>query len=316
MRIRCLLSPTAFKSTLSPGRAAQIMRAVIKKQNPHWIVQCLPIADGGDGTLDVLSLALRARTKRSQVTGPLGKKVWARWAVAPKGPLVPEKTAIIEMARASGLALVSGKNKIMEATTYGTGELIQAALTSGCRRIVMGVGGTATGEGGIGALQALGLKYFDKHHQSLSGSPQNLLKIKEINWSQLDPRLRNVKIFVVCDVTNPLLGPHGSARTFGPQKGATPKQVEQLEKGLRHWARFAKFQTKNHSGAGAAGALAYGLSAFLGAQLVRGSPFIFKMLNWKKSAKKADVIISGEGQLDQTSFSGKAIGEMRPQNAR
>lgn len=301
--MRVLISPTAFKGTLSPVDVSRRLATLFKRHHPSWIVSECPVADGGDGTLDVLATVLKAKIKKTRVTGPLGKKVDAPWARV-------GKTAIIEMARASGLALVRNKNRIMEATTYGTGELIRAALDAGCKKIVIGVGGTATGEGGAGALQALGLSYLDKKEKRLSGSPKDLIHLKRIEWARLDPRLCRTKIFVLCDVTNPLLGPRGSARTFGPQKGATASQVKKLEQGLRHWATFARFQTKNFPGAGAAGALAFGLSAFLGAKMVKGSPYVFNMLKWKSKASRADVIIAGEGQVDQTSFSGKTIGEI------
>ncbi len=307
--MRILVSPTAFKGTLSPVQASQQIAAVLKKHQSSWtIVQC-PVADGGDGTLEVLSAVLKAKKKNTRVAGPLGGKVTAQWAVS-------GRTAIIEMARASGLALVKNKNRIMDATTYGTGELIRAALNEGCRKIFIGVGGAATGDGGAGALRALGLQYKDEQGRDLSGSPKDLVKIKTVDWNKLDPRLRRTRIFVVCDVTNPLLGPNGSARTFGPQKGATKKQVDEIERALHHWSTFARFQTKKSAGAGAAGALAYGLSAFLGAKLVKGSPFVFHALNWKAKARRADIIIAGEGQIDQTSFSGKTIGEMVRNNLK
>lgn len=307
--MRVLVSPTAFKGTLSPVQASQGIAAVIKKRQPSWdIIQC-PVADGGDGTLDVLSSVLKAKKKKTYVTGPLGGKVLAEWAVA-------GKTAIVEMARASGLALVKNKNRIMDATTYGTGELIQAALNLGCRKILIGVGGAATGDGGAGALRALGMNLKDETGRPLLGSPNDLIRIKSVDWKRLDPRLRDTKIYVVCDVTNPLLGANGSARTFGPQKGATKKQVDEIERALRHWSSFARFQKKKSAGAGAAGALAYGLSAFLGAKLVKGSPFVFQALNWKAKARRANIIIAGEGQVDRTSFSGKTIGEIVRNNLK
>lgn len=306
MSFRVLVSPTAFKGTLSADRASSLIASTFKKEKPHWKILELPVADGGDSTLDVLSRAFDARVVKTRVRGPLGKPVIALWAYS-------KKTAIIEMAHASGLRLIEGKNKIMDASSFGTGELIRAALEKGCTKIFIGVGGTATADGGAGALRALGLRYKDKEGQRLSGSPKELVKIKEVGWSQLHPQLRSTKILVLCDVTNPLLGAMGSARVFGPQKGATPKQVQQIEKGLRHWSRFAKHQTKNKPGAGAAGALAYGLSAFVNARLVKGSPAIFEAIKWKKEARRSSVIITGEGQLDQTSFSGKTIGEIRKQ---
>lgn len=263
----------------------------------------MPLADGGDGTLDVLLSVLKGKKISTQVEGPLGKKAQATWAMM-------NKTAVIEMARASGLALVSGKNRIMEATSIGTGELITAALNRGCKTIYLGVGGTACAEGGAGALRKLGLAYYGKAGEELSAQPVDLYRLAKVDWSRFDRRLAKTKIFVLCDVRNPLLGPHGSAHAFGPQKGATPAQVKTLEKMLTRWARFAKKDAKKIPGAGAAGALAFGLAGFARARLVEGTRFIMKTLKWRRAAKKADLIITGEGRLDKTSFSGKVIGEI------
>jgi len=216
--------------------------------------------------------------------------------------------AVIEMARASGLALVKGKKRIREATSFGTGQLIKAALDKGCRQIVLGVGGTASSDGGAGALQALGLKYIDKEGLPVSPQPKDLIRIHGIDRTTFDNRLRKTKITVLCDVKNPLLGPKGSARVFGPQKGASPQDVVFLERLLARWSRFAKQQVKNRPGAGAAGALAFGLAGFAGARLVEGTPFIIKELGWKSRACTSDWIITGEGRVDQSSFSGKVIG--------
>lgn len=261
-----------------------------------------PLADGGDGTLEVLMKSMKGRLVSTKVRGPLGKSVRASWA------LCPNKTAVIEMARASGLALVGGKNRIRKASSFGTGQLIKAALDRGCRTIYVGVGGTATSDGGAAALEALGLSYFGRVGQKISGAPKDLIDLKQIDWRRLDPRLKTARIHVLCDVTNPLLGPRGSARTFGPQKGASAADVIFLERTLKKWATFAKYQTKNNPGAGAAGAVAFGLSGFFGARLVRGTPFVMEKINWKKSAREANVIITGEGKIDKTSFSGKVIG--------
>lgn len=271
----------------------------------------LPLADGGDGTLDVLSSAWKVQPRVTTVRGPLGKPVRASWAVARPSVFGRKKTAIIEMARASGLALTHGRNRIMDADTRGTGELMRAALDEGCRILLIGVGGTATGEGGAGALQALGLKYLDKKRRELLPTPNDLRGLVHVDYSGLDPRLARVKIFVLCDVTNPLLGPRGSARTFGPQKGATPAQVRALEDFLQRWARFARVKAAKKPGAGAAGALAFGLAGFAGARLVQGCPFIMDAVEWTQTAQRADIIISGEGRVDATSFQGKVVGEIQ-----
>lgn len=259
--------------------------------------------------MEVLSNALGGKKFSTWVEGPLRKKVKASWIlVEPKKK--EGRTALIEMARASGLALLNGKNQIMEATSTGTGQLIKAALDKNCKKIILGVGGTACSEGGAGALRALGFRYFDGKGRDLSAKPKDLGRLFSINKTLLDPRLKQTQILVLCDVKNPLLGPKGSARTFGPQKGATPKQVEKLEKILRHWAGFSAKSVKNLPGAGAAGALAFGLAAFAGAKLVPGTSQVMRALNWNAAARKADLIITGEGRLDKTSFQGKVVGEI------
>ncbi len=283
------------------------MTQEIRRLRPGARVSALPLADGGDGTLEVLLKAWQGRRMSTWVRGPLGKSTRAEWGIA---ETASRRVAVIEMAQASGLALLRGKNKILEATSYGTGELIRAALEEKCRRIIIGVGGTATSDGGAGALAALGFRYLDGRGRALSPRPVHLVHMKSVDGARLDPRLKETRIIVACDVRNPLLGPRGSAQVFGPQKGASPQEVEFLEKFLAHWASFAKVKTKNRSGTGAAGGVAFGLSAFAGAELAEGAPFVMDAVKWPSLAKRAALILTGEGRLDATSFSGKVIGEI------
>ena len=276
----------------------------------------LPLADGGDGTLDVLMSAFQGRRRRTRVTGPLHRPVLAEWGVVRGVPGLRGPTAVIEMARASGLALTKGKNRVMTATTRGTGELIAAALAAGCRSVLLGVGGTATADGGAGALAALGFRYLDAGGRPLPEDPVSLLRLARVDGRHVNPALRRARLVVLCDVTNPLLGPRGSARTFGPQKGATAAQVRTLEKFLARWSTFARRQTKNRPGAGAAGATAYGLSAFAGANLVDGGTFILKAVGWERAARAAAVLVTGEGRLDATSFAGKVAGAVARRRGR
>jgi glycerate kinase len=300
--VNILVCPTAFKGTFSPSEAAAMIARGVRRKWPAATVETLPLADGGDGTLEVLLTALKGRMVTTRVRGPLNEPVSARWALVGGG-----HTAVIEMARASGLALLKGRNRILQATSYGTGQLIKAALARGCRQILIGVGGTACAEGGAGALEALGLKFFDGMGRSLSSRPVELARVARIDESALDARLKKIKLRVLCDVTNPLLGRRGSARTFGPQKGATPAQVKFLENMLIRWSRFAPRDTKNKPGAGAAGALAFGLSGFAGASLEPGTRFVMNAVGWNQRARKADLLITGEGRLDKTSFQGKVL---------
>lgn len=303
-----LISPTAFKGTLSPFEAARAIAFGLRRELPRVPMSLVPLADGGDGTLEVLARALSANVRKKRVQGPLGRFVKARWALARRVANLSGPVAIIEMAEASGLKHVRGKNKIRQASTVGTGELIKAALDAKCRTILIGVGGTATADGGAGALWSLGLRYRDSRGHFLDPYPNALGQLRSVDWSGLDPRLERTKIIVLCDVTNPLLGKNGSARVFGPQKGATPADVVFLERFLGRWSRFARANTIKTPGAGAAGALAYGLSAFLKARLADGGRFILEVSKWKRAAHRAKWVITGEGQLDQTSFSGKTIG--------
>lgn len=305
-----LLSPTAYKGTISPNRAAHLLKKAFQSAMPSAHARVFPLADGGDGTLDVL-LTLGGRRIRTKVKGPLGRPVVAEWGLlAGNQTRSAGRTAVIEMARASGLALVKGKNRILEATTFGTGELIRAALDRRCRTLYIGVGGTATSDGGAGAMEALGLRYFDRFGRRLSAAPRALERLARVDDGRLDRRLRKTKIYVLCDVKNPLLGRRGSARTFGPQKGATTKDVLFLESVLWRWSSFARRQTRDWPGAGAAGGLAFGLSAFAGARLVNGTPEIIRTLRWERAAQKADLIVTGEGRMDETSFFGKVTGEI------
>lgn len=299
-----LVSPNAFKGTLSPSQAARVILRVIRKYHPAYRCDALPLADGGDGTLNVALTVFGGKRMKTTVQGPHGRPVRAQWA------LLRGRVALIEMARASGLALIRGRNRILDATSFGTGQLIRTALDHGCRDIWIGVGGTATGDGGAGALRALGLKLADRKGNPLAGSPRDLTQLAAVEWDAFDSRLAASRIVVLCDVGNPLLGPNGSARVFGPQKGASAPQVRILERALKQWSHFAPRQTKNRAGAGAAGALAYGLSAFAGARLVKGTAFLMEATRWPSLAKNAAVIITGEGRLDRTSFFGKVVGEI------
>ncbi|MFN0117477.1 MAG: glycerate kinase [Elusimicrobiota bacterium] len=303
-----LLSPTAFKGTLSPLEVTSLMKVAIKKKWREAKIIEAPLADGGDGTLEVLQDFFKGKICKKKVHGPLGKPVLAPWIFIKTNPHVKVKTALIEMAKASGLALVKGQNKILEATTFGTGELILEAIKKGCKHIIIGVGGTATADGGAGALQALGYQYFNSKKKELEASPEEMIHFSYYDQKHVYPQLKNVQFTIISDVTNPLLGPQGSAKTFGPQKGATPSQVKFLERVMQVWAKQAPRNVARYPGVGAAGGLSFGLKSFLNAKIVQGTPYVMELFQWKEKAKNADIILTGEGQLDKTSFSGKVIG--------
>lgn len=311
-----VVAPTAFKGTLSPQQAARIMARATKSLFPRIRIVSLPLADGGDGTLDVLMSALNGRFHRVRVKGPMGGIVSARWGRVSRVSGLRGPVGIIEMAEASGLRLVQGKKRILDATTEGTGQLIRAAIRSGCKSILIGVGGTAASDGGAGALSALGFRLLDSEGRRLSPSPRAMSRLAAVDGSRVPPSIRNCRIVVLCDVTNPLLGPNGSARVFGPQKGATPKDVVALERILKTLARCAPRRVHAVPGSGAAGGLAFGLSAYLNARLCAGGPFLLKVLDWSRRTQSADLILTGEGRLDHTSFSGKVVGAVAARRGR
>ncbi|MGH8624242.1 MAG: glycerate kinase family protein, partial [Gammaproteobacteria bacterium] len=271
--------------------------------NAHCVK--IPMADGGEGTVQSLVDATGGRIIRKQVTGPMGEPVNARFGLLGDG-----KTAVIEMAEASGLPLVEkAKRDPSKATTYGTGELIRNALHKGVEAIIVGIGGSATVDGGAGMAQALGVRFMDKSGNPLAdwASGGVLNQIWAIDTSGLDPRVRRSKIVIACDVNNPLYGPRGAARVFGPQKGASPAMVKLLDDNLKHFGTLLQKTFEKDiaklPGAGAAGGLGAGLVAFAGAKMKRGIELVVKITGLERELKDADLVITGEGRVDfQTAF--------------
>lgn len=311
-----LVAPNAFKESLSAVDAARSMAKGVRRALPKAHVIEVPIADGGDGTLEAVISGTAGRILRARVTGPLGNKISAEYGITGDG-----KTAVIEMSRASGLALVpSARRNPMRTTSFGTGELIRAALDRGVRRILLGIGGSATVEGGIGALQALGVSFLDRRGKPVGHGGMGLLAIENIELNHLPSELKHIEILVACDVDNPLTGPKGAAAVFGPQKGATPAMVKQLDRGL---ARLAALITRRTGrdfvripGTGAAGGIAGSFLGLLGAKLRPGSELVFDLLKLDKILPQMDWVITGEGQIDfQTQF-GKGPGMLAKLAAR
>ncbi len=306
-----LIAPDSFKECLSAPEAARAMARGIRRAMPSARIRCVPVADGGEGTADILTRALKGRFRRVWVRGPLGKRVRARWGYVPK-----TRTAFLEMAQASGLALVPFRlRNPLKTSTYGTGQLIRAALDRGCRSIVLGLGGSATVDGGLGLAQALGVRFYEKRGGALREIPagaggKDLETLAHMDFSRMDPRLKKTSIRAACDVTNPLCGPRGAARVYGPQKGAAPAQVRLLDAGLRRFARLVKKQlgrdVARFPGAGAAGGLGAGLAAFLNARPESGAALVFSYLRMEEKVKWADLILTGEGRTDASSAEGKA----------
>lgn len=304
--MKILIAPNALKGSLSACEAAEALATGSRRALPNAELVLLPVADGGDGLARVLGDALQATPQSLPVTGPVGQPVKATWLYSREN-----RTAVIEMAAAAGLALLDpSKLAPMTASTYGVGELILAALDKGAQRILLGIGGSATTDGGMGMAKALGVVFRDAQGSILEANGYRLSEIAEIDTTGLDTRLGAVQIQVICDVDNPLLGARGAATVFAPQKGADTTQVKQLEAGLTHFAEVLDSSlgkdVRNTPGAGAAGGLGAGSIAFLDAGLQPGAELVLDLLHFDEALKGADLVITAEGRLDgQTAF-GKA----------
>ena len=301
MRILC--APDSFKESLSASQACLAMQAGIRNAaaalNAEIEVDLCPVADGGEGTVETLCRATGGTIQQAQVTGPLGETVTAQWGLLPD-----EKTAVIGAALACGLHLIPPDKRNPEmTTTYGLGELIRRALDQGCTKIIAGLGGSGTTDGGAGMAAALGAVFQGAPEKVRGG---DLADIQKIDLSQLDERLRQTTIRVACDVNNPLCGPEGAAAVYSPQKGATPEQVKRLDAGLKHLAELMHADADT-PGFGSAGGLGFGMAAFLGASLEPGAEMILDVLDFSRRCLDADLVLTGEGQLDGQSMQGKAV---------
>ncbi|WP_027415985.1 glycerate kinase [Aneurinibacillus terranovensis] len=303
--MKIVLAPDSYKGSLTAKQACDAMEKGIRKVLPEAEVVKIPMADGGEGTVQSLVDATGGQILQHNVTDPIGEKIMVKYGILGDG-----MTAVIEMAEASGLYLVpvERRNPLMT-TTYGTGELILAALDQGCRTFILGIGGSATNDGGMGMLQALGVKFLDKQGTELGFGGGSLALLDRIDMSGMDSRLKTCTFTVACDVDNPLCGPNGASHVFGPQKGATPEMVIQLDKNLKHHAAvIAKdlgVDVKNIPGSGAAGGLGAGMLAFLGAALKRGIDIVIEATGLERHLEGADLVISGEGQCDFQTERGK-----------
>ena len=304
--MRVVVAPDSYKGSVSAvGVAAALERGVLRVF-PQAEVRKIPIADGGEGTVEALVTATGGQMKQERVRGPLGEVVDACWGILGDG-----KTAVIEMAAASGLPLVPPDRRDPRiTTTYGTGELIRTALDEGLRRIIIGIGGSATNDGGTGMAQALGAKFLAADGTELPPGGGALAQLKTIDLSGLDPRLTETEITVACDVDNPLCGQRGAAAVFGPQKGATPAMVAELDAALGHFAGCARAATGRNvadlAGAGAAGGLGAGLLFFTPAKLRPGVEIVLEAVKFAEVVKDAAFVITGEGRTDFQTAYGKA----------
>jgi glycerate kinase len=297
-----LIAPNAFKNSLSATAAANAIRKGLEESRLPCTCTCLPIADGGDGTAELLVERLCGTTIEATVEDPLGRPISATFGLLPGG------IAIIEMASASGLRLLSTKERHpLLTSSAGTGQLIRAAAGGGARQILLAVGGSATVDGGAGILHALGIRFLDENGNDFRPTPNQLHRLRRIDLSGL--YTPQILLTILCDVNNPLLGPNGAATVFGPQKGATPSDVAQLEAALTHFRNIVLSATHTDMAAiyhgGAAGGTAAGLHALLDAQLVSGADYFLRATQFDEALADADLVITGEGSLDAQTLEGK-----------
>ena len=302
-----LIAPDKFRGTLTARQAAEAFETGWRRARPGDTFDLAPLADGGEGTLEALVDALGGTIVSARVAGPLGEPVDAAFGVAEGST---GRLAVVEMARASGLSLLSRSRRDPRRTsTFGTGELIRRALDHHPDRLVVCIGGSATNDGGAGMAQALGARLYDASGSSIDAGGSSLMHLAGIDASALDPRLRGVKVTVASDVDNPLCGPSGASATYGPQKGASPEVVRELDQGLAHLAaivgRDMGIELKDEPGAGAAGGLGFGLMAFCGARLRPGIDVVMEAVGFADRLTASDLVVTGEGKLDQQSLHGK-----------
>lgn len=312
---KCIVISDSFKGTISSQEICRIAQESIPKFFPKCEVAAVPVADGGEGTVECFIQAINAEPVSLEVTGPYGRPVQAVYAR--KGNM-----AIIEMASAAGLPMVGEDRNPEETTTYGVGELISHAVRNGCREILLGLGGSATNDGGCGCAAALGVRFYDEEGNVFVPIGKTLMKIACIEEEKAKALLEGVKVTVMCDVENPFCGPKGAAYIFGPQKGADPAMVRRLDQGLEHLAgvmeRDLGISVAGIPGAGAAGGMGGGCLAFLGAKLKSGIESVLDTVEFDSMLEGASLVITGEGRIDSQSVHGKVISGIakrtKPQN--
>lgn len=303
--MKIVIAPDSYKESLSAQQVATQIEQGFREIFPEAQYVKLPVADGGEGTVEAMVAATGGKTVRLRVTGPLGEEVDAFYGLSGD-----DSCAYIEMAAASGLELVpAARRDPLITTSFGTGELIRSALDKGVQRFIIGIGGSATNDGGAGMVQALGAKLLDSQGRQIGLGGGRLNDLATIDISELDARIKNCRFEVACDVTNPLLGEEGASAVFGPQKGATPELVEQLDNALAHYARIIRrdldIDVLSIPGGGAAGGMGVALHAFCGAELRRGIEIVTEALGLDELVRDATLVITGEGRIDSQTIHGK-----------
>ena len=305
-----VVAPQSLKGSLDAQEVGQAIAEGIRRVWSNADIRVVPVADGGEGTVQALVAATGGKVMRVLVTGPLVEQVVANYGMLGGDQ---SETAVIEMATAAGLPLVPpGQRDPRKSTTRGVGEMMQAAMAAGAKRLLIGIGGSATNDGGAGMAQALGVQLLDDQGNELPVGGAALAHLARIDVTNLDPRLKDMEIQVASDVTNPLCGPEGATAVYGPQKGATPAMVQELDTALAHYGELLRrdvgADVMNTPGAGAAGGLGAGLLAFAHAHLVPGAHLVLKTLDFATTIKGAALVLTAEGRLDSQTAYGKAVG--------
>ena len=304
--MKIVIAPDSFKETLSAFEVASTIESSFQNVFPEAEIIKIPIADGGEGTVEAIVRATDGSFEFSEVEGPMGNITSAKW-----GMLGNSKTAVIEIAEACGLHLVqANKRNPMTASSFGVGQLVVAALDKGAKKIIIGLGGSATNDGGYGFLRAIGVQFLDSEGNELNGHFETLSLLSDINFNHIDTRIKNTSIEIACDVDNPLLGEKGASKVFAAQKGASNKMIEELESIMTNYYEIISSQLgsqlNDRPGFGAAGGLGFGISAFINSELKSGINIVLEALNFNQYLLDADLVITGEGRIDSQSERGKA----------
>lgn len=304
--MRVLIAPDKFKGSLTAHEVGLAVQEGILQVYPTADCRVVPLADGGDGTTEILTRHAKGTLRTATVRDPLGRWITASFGISGDG-----STAFIDMAGASGLVLLQpGERDPLRTSTVGTGDLIRTALDAGVSNICMGIGGSATNDGGMGAMTALGVRFYDAADQPLAGIGADLLRVERIDVAKLHPGLATANLTIFCDVDNPLYGESGAAAVFGPQKGATPDAVETLDAGLRQYESVLQrygYTRTNFPGAGAGGGMPLSLAAFARSNIRSGIDFIMEYVGLESTIAWADLVVTGEGRIDRQTLSGKVV---------
>lgn len=302
---RIILIPDSFKGTFSSQKICEIMATEIKKHAPQTLISMIPVADGGEGSVDAFVTAVGGERLETLIQGPYGEEIPGFYGILNDG------TAVVEMAAAAGLTLVGPNRNPGKTTTFGVGQLMRKAIAHNPKRLIVGLGGSATNDGGCGAAAACGVRFFERDGKPFVPVGETLIEIARIDKNGLDSAFENVEIVTMCDIDNPLTGPEGAAAIFSPQKGADSKMVEALDHGLKHLAEIVQkdfgLDIDKIPGSGAAGGMGGGMVAFFGARMEMGIEVVLDTVAFNQLVQSADLIFTGEGKIDRQSLRGKVV---------